>query len=106
MWWLGMYGGGQTPNWTWISVGQPSSGRTSRQWISTGLTYVWRNSMGRTFDSLGDWELFDADEGKDLAVEIREYYIPNFGDWKNNDSYAEEFKKLLRDLKTESPKAA
>ena len=31
--------------------------------------------------------------------EIREYYIPDFTRWKDHDSFQEEFKKLLRDLK-------
>ena len=59
-----------------------------------------------SFEAVRDWELFDADEGKDLAFEIREYYIPDFSDWKNHDSYAEGFKNLLRDLKAEGSKAA
>jgi hypothetical protein len=58
-----------------------------------------------SFEAIRDWELFDADEGKDLAVEIREYFIPDFSDWKNHDPYAKGFEKLLRDLKTEDPKA-
>jgi hypothetical protein len=59
-----------------------------------------------SFEAIRDWELFDADEGKDLAVEIREYYIPDFSDWKNHDSYAKAFQNLLRDLTTEDSKAA
>lgn len=59
-----------------------------------------------SFETIRDWELFETDEGKDLATEIREYYIPDFSNWKNHDSYAKEFEKLLRDLKTEGPKAA
>ncbi len=59
-----------------------------------------------SFEAIRDWELFDADEGKDLAAEIREYYIPDFSDWKNHDPYAEGLKNLLRDLKAEQPKAA
>jgi hypothetical protein len=59
-----------------------------------------------SFEAIRDWELFDADEGKDLAIEIREYYIPDFSDWKNHDSYAEGLKNLLRDLKTEGSKTA
>ena len=59
-----------------------------------------------SFEAIRDWELFDADEGKDLAIEIREYYIPDFSDWKNHDSYAEGLKNLLRDLRTEGSKAA
>jgi uncharacterized protein YjbI with pentapeptide repeats len=59
-----------------------------------------------SFEAIRDWELFDTDEGKDLAAEIREYYIPDFSDWKNHDSYAEGLKNLLRDLKAEQSKAA
>ena len=60
-----------------------------------------------SFETIRDWELFDADEGKDLAVEIREYYMPpDFSDWKNHDSYAQGFQNLLRGLKTKGSKAA
>ena len=38
------------------------------------------------FESLRDWECFDADTGKDSAREIREYFIPDFSNWKNHDS--------------------
>lgn len=51
------------------------------------------------FDTIRKWECFDADGGKDLAVEVREYYIPDFSNWKNNDAFEAEFAKLLRDLK-------
>jgi hypothetical protein len=54
-----------------------------------------------SYEALRDWTLFDADEGEDLATEIREYYIPNFSEWKNHDLYAREFEKLLRDLRTD-----
>ena len=47
-----------------------------------------------------------SDEGIDLAEEVREYYIPDFSDWKNHDSYAKGFKKLLDGLKAEGAKAA
>jgi hypothetical protein len=57
------------------------------------------------FDAIRNWELFDADEGKDLATEIREYYIPDFSEWKNHDLYHKEFEKLLRDLRTEESKS-
>ena len=56
-----------------------------------------------SLEAIRDWELFDADEGKDLAVEIRELFIPDFSEWKNHDPYAVGLKNLLRDLKTESP---
>jgi len=53
------------------------------------------------FQTLRDWECFDADAGKDSAREIREYYIPDFSNWKDHDEYQREFEKLLRDLKNE-----
>lgn len=54
------------------------------------------------FDSLRDWECFDADTGKDSAREIREYFIPDFSQWKDHESYQLAFERLLRDLKAES----
>jgi hypothetical protein len=54
------------------------------------------------FETLQQWECFDADIGKDSAREIREYYVPDFSSWKNHDFYQVEFEKLLRDLKTEA----
>jgi hypothetical protein len=54
------------------------------------------------WDEIKKWKLFNAEEGRDLASEIREYYIPDFSEWKNHDSYVREFEKLLRDLRTDS----
>jgi hypothetical protein len=48
-----------------------------------------------------DWECFDADTGKDLAVEVREYFIPDFSNWEDRDAYQQAFDRLLRDLKAE-----
>lgn len=59
-------------------------------------------------DSLKRWECFDADFGRDIAVEIREYSIPDFSDWNKppkNLSQASKFEtsfsKLCRDLRRE-----
>jgi uncharacterized protein YjbI with pentapeptide repeats len=51
------------------------------------------------FETLRDWECFDADNGKDSAREIREYFIPDFSNWKDHDSYQEAFRRLIADLK-------
>ena len=53
------------------------------------------------FETLRQWSEFDADSGKDLGVELREFYIPDFSQWKDHDRFEAEFKKLLRDLKAE-----
>jgi uncharacterized protein YjbI with pentapeptide repeats len=50
------------------------------------------------FEAIRDWECFDADSGKDLGVEIREYYIPDFTDWKNHDAFEAAFARLIKDL--------
>jgi uncharacterized protein YjbI with pentapeptide repeats len=56
-------------------------------------------------EKLRDWERFDADIGKDSAREIREYFIPDFSNWKNHDSYQNSFGRLLQDLKPEKVEA-
>jgi hypothetical protein len=55
-------------------------------------------------DTLRDWECFDADTGKNLAVEVREYFIPDFSHWKDHDSFERAFARFLKDLQaTEAP---
>jgi hypothetical protein len=49
-------------------------------------------------DTLRAWRCFDADIGKDLAREVRDYYIPDFSNWKNHDAFELAFARLLRDL--------
>ena len=52
------------------------------------------------FGTLRDWECFDADMGKDSAREIREYFIPDFSHWQDEQSYRPAFEKLLKDLRS------
>jgi TIR domain/Pentapeptide repeats (8 copies) len=52
-------------------------------------------------ETLRDWECFDADTGKDLAVEVREYFIPDFSNWKDHDQFEAAFERLLKDLRAE-----
>ncbi len=51
------------------------------------------------FEGIKQWKLFDADIGIDSAREIREYFIPNFSNWKDHDSYQTAFQRLVKDLK-------
>jgi hypothetical protein len=46
---------------------------------------------------------FDADTGKDLAREIREYFIPDFSLWDQVANFEAGIARLLSDLRTESP---
>lgn len=52
------------------------------------------------FDELRDWACCD-DTGRDIAREVREYFVPDFSRWKEHDLYAKAFRRLLRDLKSE-----
>ena len=51
------------------------------------------------YEAIKAWECFDADTAKDLATEIREYYIPDFTAWKEHDAFEAAVDRLLRDLK-------
>jgi hypothetical protein len=51
------------------------------------------------FETLRRWELFDADSGHDLAVEIREYLIPDFSGWQVAAAFERQLEKLLAGLK-------
>jgi hypothetical protein len=39
------------------------------------------------FAHIQEWRLFDADRQTDSASEIREYFIPDFSNWMDHDSY-------------------
>ncbi len=51
------------------------------------------------FAEVERWKLFDADRGIDSAREVREYFIPDFSNWKDHDSYQVAFQRLVNDLK-------
>lgn len=51
------------------------------------------------FDALRKWQLFCNEEGRDLAREIREYFIPDFTAWRANQrAYRQSLERLLSDL--------
>lgn len=54
------------------------------------------------FNRIQQWECFDADNGKDLAIELREYFIPDFSNWKDPDAFEAAFARLLKDLRAET----
>jgi hypothetical protein len=56
-----------------------------------------------SFEALQDWVCLDFD-GKNLAEEIREYFIPDFSNWKDHDSYQTAFQRLVKDLKAKASK--
>ncbi len=53
------------------------------------------------FDKIKQWECFDAETGRDLAREIRGYFIPDFTNWQDEASFRSQFERLLCDLRPE-----
>ncbi len=50
-------------------------------------------------ETILEWECYDRESGKDFAVELREYFIPDFSNWRDADAFETAFNKLLIDLK-------
>jgi len=80
------------------------------EWVKTEIAQARKREMKEgkrvlfpvrlvEFETLRDWECFDSDTGKDSAREIREYFIPDFSNWKDHDSYQTAFQRLAKDLK-------
>lgn len=81
------------------------------QWVTTEVRTAFeeeRNS-GRhklipirlvNYDKIRQWKCFDSDQGKDLATELREYFIPNFRSWRQESRYQAALGRLLDGLKT------
>jgi hypothetical protein len=67
----------------------------SGEFVFPSLTWT----RGVPVRSSSEGENIDADIGFDAAREIREYYIPDFSNWKDHDSYKAAFDKLLKGLK-------
>ena len=54
--------------------------------------------------TFSEWKCADSRSGKDLAEEVRQYFIPDFSNWKDHDAFEKSFGKLLADLKSEEKK--
>lgn len=71
-----------------------------RREVETGERVLFPISLV-DYEKITQWRCFDADTGRDMAREIRAYYIPDFSDWKDHDAFEEAFGRLLRDLKAQ-----
>ena len=82
------------------------------EWVKTELANARRREVQENrrmlfpirlvdFETIKNWTCFDAETGKDSAREIREYFIPDFSNWKDHDSFEQAFDRLLRDLKAD-----
>ena len=50
------------------------------------------------FERLRHWELLDGDSGRDLAREVREYFIPDFSGWRDEERFDEQVRRLVEAL--------
>ena len=87
------------------------------EWVKTEIAHARQKELAHerqvlfpvrlvNFEAIRQWKCFDADTGKDAAKEIREYFIPDFSNWKDHDSYQKAFERLLKDLKTDRRQSA
>lgn len=87
------------------------------EWVKTEIAHARQKELSEKrqvlfpisvvpFAEIREWNCFDADTGKDSAREIREYFIPDFSNWKNHDSYHQAFQRLVRDLKAKEKASA
>ncbi len=51
-----------------------------------------------SYDKLDEWKCLGRFPGSDLAPTVRRYFIPDFSNWKDHDSYRIAFDRLLKDL--------
>jgi hypothetical protein len=59
-----------------------------------------------SMERLKQWEAFDADSGRDLAREVREYFVPDFSSWKDEAKFEAAIRDLLDGLRREDPDAS
>ncbi len=85
------------------------------EWVATEIYHARQREVSENrqvlfpihlvpFEAIKAWTCFDVDTGKDMSREIREYFIPDFCNWKDHDSFQTGFQRLLRDLKEDSQK--
>ena len=80
------------------------------EWVKTEIYHARQDEMRSRrrklfpislvdFRTVREWTAFDADTGKDMGREVREYFVPDFSAWEDHDAYRKAFDRLLRDLK-------
>ena len=92
-----------------------SEASMNSEWVKTEIAHARQREVAEgkrvlfpislvPFDAIRAWKAFDADTGKDMAREIREYLVGDFSNWKDHDSFEKGFERLLRDLRAEGAK--
>jgi hypothetical protein len=81
------------------------------EWVMTEIAHARQKELNERhqvlfpislvpFSRICEWKCFDADRGRDSAREVREYFIPDFTNWKAHDAYRQALERLVRDLQT------
>ena len=52
-----------------------------------------------SMEDIKTWSSFDADIGKDLAVEVREYFIPDFSNWRDPLVFERQVERVIMGLR-------
>jgi len=55
-------------------------------------------SIFDNFNELKNWSFVDPDTGINVPRLVREYFIPNFSKWEEDDCFENEFSRLLKSL--------
>jgi hypothetical protein len=92
-----------------------SAASISSNWVNDELYTAFRREKNEgnqvlfpiriaSFEALRQWQAFDADTGRDLAREVREYFIPDFSDWANKEKFDKAISQLLDSLRRSEQK--
>src|SRR5205823_4229596 len=66
------------------------------EWVQTEIYHARRREVATkkpvlfpvrlcSYEAIRSWSCFDADTGRDMARELREYFIPDFSNWRHDD---------------------
>ena len=81
----------------------------SSQWVNSELHRAYQRQRREkqnilfpisivSYSKVKEWQSFDADSGKDLAVELREYLIPCIDDWTDDTKFSVFIDSIARGL--------
>jgi hypothetical protein len=84
------------------------------QWVETELYKARQREVATTaqilfpvslvpYDRIRAWKAFDADTGRDMAREVREYFIPDLSGWADDEVFEREVGRLTKALMVEEP---
>ena len=89
-----------------------SESSMKREWVNTEIAQARQHEVREnrqllfpislvSFETIRQWSCPDPDTGKDAAREIREYFIPDFSNWRDEHSYKVALLRLLDDLRAD-----